>query len=276
MRRTGGTVRGGAGVVAALALLAAGCGGSAATSGAPTTTTTARTPRPTDGGTGGDVVQGDPHRTGRRPDRRLVPRARRLRRRVGGRADVPARLRQGGRPRARRAVPLTPGRLPTCRAPAQPSAPPRPNLNQVALLQRVGVADAGDHSGRPGHHRHRLHGPDLLHDDRRRGQLVRVRRHGLVGQPGRLGRGQPDLVRVARPSASPPRAGPRCGTGSTWTQPSDADTQAQLNSVSCASASFCVLVDSSGGVLDLERPRLLGAGRHRHRAAPRPVPTPPG
>ena len=37
--------------------------------------------------------------------------------------------------------------------------------------------------------------------------------------------------------------------GHTWTQPNDADTRGQLNSVSCASASFCVLVDSSGDVL---------------------------
>ena len=37
--------------------------------------------------------------------------------------------------------------------------------------------------------------------------------------------------------------------GHTWTQPDDADTQGQLNSVSCATTSFCVLVDSSGSVL---------------------------
>ncbi len=43
--------------------------------------------------------------------------------------------------------------------------------------------------------------------------------------------------------------GPSVWDGHTWTQPNDADTQGQLNSVSCASASFCVLVDSSGDVL---------------------------
>ena len=43
--------------------------------------------------------------------------------------------------------------------------------------------------------------------------------------------------------------GPSVWDGHTWTQPNDADTQGQLNSVSCATTSFCVLVDSSGGAL---------------------------
>jgi hypothetical protein len=38
-------------------------------------------------------------------------------------------------------------------------------------------------------------------------------------------------------------------SGHSWTQPNDADAQGQLNSVSCASTSYCVLVDSSGSVL---------------------------
>jgi hypothetical protein len=37
--------------------------------------------------------------------------------------------------------------------------------------------------------------------------------------------------------------------GHTWTQPGNTDAQGQLNSVSCASSSFCVLVDSNGAVL---------------------------
>jgi hypothetical protein len=37
--------------------------------------------------------------------------------------------------------------------------------------------------------------------------------------------------------------------GQAWTQPNDADAQGQLNSVSCASAAFCVIVDSNGAVL---------------------------
>jgi hypothetical protein len=43
--------------------------------------------------------------------------------------------------------------------------------------------------------------------------------------------------------------GPSVWNGRTWTQPGDADTQGQLNSVSCATTSFCVLVDSSGRVV---------------------------
>jgi hypothetical protein len=34
-----------------------------------------------------------------------------------------------------------------------------------------------------------------------------------------------------------------------WTQPNDADAAGQLNSVSCASTTFCVLVDSNGSAL---------------------------
>ena len=43
--------------------------------------------------------------------------------------------------------------------------------------------------------------------------------------------------------------GPSIFNGSTWTQPSDIDSQGQLNSVSCASTTFCVMVDSNGAVL---------------------------
>ena len=37
--------------------------------------------------------------------------------------------------------------------------------------------------------------------------------------------------------------------GQTWTQPGDIDSQGQLNSVSCASTTFCVISDSNGAVL---------------------------
>jgi hypothetical protein len=43
--------------------------------------------------------------------------------------------------------------------------------------------------------------------------------------------------------------GPSVFNGSTWTQPGDIDSQGQLNSVSCASTAFCVIVDSNGAVL---------------------------
>jgi hypothetical protein len=43
--------------------------------------------------------------------------------------------------------------------------------------------------------------------------------------------------------------GPSVFNGSTWTQPGNIDNQGQLNSVSCASTTFCVMVDSNGAVL---------------------------
>jgi hypothetical protein len=43
--------------------------------------------------------------------------------------------------------------------------------------------------------------------------------------------------------------GPSVWNGHIWTQPTNTDAQGQLNSVSCASTTFCVLVDSNGAVL---------------------------
>ncbi|HEY6429640.1 MAG TPA: hypothetical protein VIX84_20630, partial [Acidimicrobiales bacterium] len=42
---------------------------------------------------------------------------------------------------------------------------------------------------------------------------------------------------------------PSVWDGHTWTQPNQADPQGQLNAVSCATTTFCVLVDSAGDVL---------------------------
>ena len=43
--------------------------------------------------------------------------------------------------------------------------------------------------------------------------------------------------------------GPSVWNGGSWTQPTNPDNSGQLNSVSCASTTFCVLVDSSGAVM---------------------------
>jgi hypothetical protein len=43
--------------------------------------------------------------------------------------------------------------------------------------------------------------------------------------------------------------GPTVFSGHSWTQPTNADAQGQLNAVSCASTTYCALVDSSGNVM---------------------------
>ena len=87
-----------------------------------------------------------------------------------------------------------------------------PNLNQVAFLGGSAWQAAGHHLGRAGHHGDRLHRAHLLHHDRRRGELVRLRREQrgpATSAPG----GRPTRSRACpRHSASPPRAVPRCST----------------------------------------------------------------
>ena len=259
--------------VVALSVLAVGCsrnpGGSSAP---PTTRATTTTVAPE--GTWSKPI---PRRAGREPDRRLVPRASGVPGGLGRRPDLPAVPRQGHAPRAGRAGPRAPGRVLSVvrrRRLLRRRAEHEPGRS----VQRVDVAAPCHHFGSPGHHRHRLHRPHLLHDDRRRRQRLRLRRPGVVGQPRGLGGRQPDLVRVPDLLGSRQRAGPRVSTGRTWTQPNNADAQGQLNAVSCTTTAFCVLVDSSGSVLTAWNGLGFAArsGVDRLRAPRSPAPTRPG
>ena len=165
-----------------------------------------------------------------------------------------------------RAVPFAAGRvLPfvrrreLLRGRAQPE-PGRP-------LQRVGVAGARRPCRRPGHHRHRLHRapPSASPSTARATPSTTTAAAGpATSVPG----APPTRSRACRrPSASPPRAAPRSGTAAPGPSPTDADTQGQLNSVSCASTTFCVLVDSSGDVLTWNGQDFSRARLHCHRTA---------
>ena len=184
------------------------------------------------------------------------------------RPDLPPGVRQGHRARGGRAHARRRRACPTSRAPARASAPPRPNLNQVAVLNGSTWQAPGHHLGRAGHHGDRLHRAHLLHHDRRRGELVRLQRqHAGPATSGPGGRPTRSPA-CHRRSASPPRAGPRCSTATRGPSRATSTAQGQLNSVSCATTTFCVIVDSNGAVLTWNGVDLLRSGIDRHRAAP--------
>ena len=220
------------------------------------------------------VVQAHPCRAEREPHRRLVPCAGRLPDGLGQRPDLSPLLGQGHRPRTGRPCSFAAGRvLPVLRR--RGLLRRRAEHQPGCLLQRFDVAAPGHTPRRPGHHGHRLHRPDLLHDDRRRGQCIRIRRAGLVRQPRGLGAAN-QISCVSPAFCIAAEGGPSVWNGHTWTQPNNLDSQGQLNAVSCATTTFCVLVDSSGSVLTWNG---LGftAPRRRSPPSPRsPAPTPPG
>ena len=233
--------------VVALSLLVAGCARGAGSAGGTTTTTRPRNDddersRPAPGPSAIDVAAD--------ADLSVVtctaPRV--MHHGLDDRADVSAVPRQGQPSRRPGALPVASGDGISCRAePAASAPPPQPEPGGIPLRIDLGGPPATI-SAAQGITAIDCTGPTFCVTIDGEGNSFAYDGNGWSGNIGAWGAAN-QISCVLPVVLRRRRRRPFVFNGSTWTQPGDIDTQGQLNSVSCASTTFCVIVDSNGAVL---------------------------